>query len=229
MERQPRRRLATASRRRRTSRANRFRANHGFLPRFENMSEIGQVPEGVPAVGKTTKLASVFSVERRSDARLEPAFPTLSLERKWRTRAAPRTSTRADAREHDAVSDETNIQEYSRHPTVPLCWLSRDDAAIAACQARGHLHVAPSQAERRNAKHSLADPCECPKCANCVHAFGKTEKSGVYPASHRATFLCTIAACQARMRDALELTQLRDNSFYLLVDLGLNQSRPITC
>jgi len=84
----------------------------------------------------------VFSVERRSDARLEPAFPALYLARKRRIHAAPQTSTRADAREHGAVSDETNIYVYSRHPTVPLGCLSRDDTAIAACQARGHLHVA---------------------------------------------------------------------------------------
>jgi hypothetical protein len=45
MKRQPRRRLATASSRRRASRASRFRANLRFLPRFENKSEIGQVPE----------------------------------------------------------------------------------------------------------------------------------------------------------------------------------------
>jgi hypothetical protein len=37
------------------------------------------------------------------------------------------------------------------------------------------------------------------------------------------------AACQARVRDALELTQLRDNCFCELVDLGLNQWKPITC
>jgi len=32
-----------------------------------------------------------------------------------------------------------------------------------------------------------------------------------------------IAACQARVRDALEFTQFRDNSLCYLVDLGLNQ------
>jgi hypothetical protein len=45
MERQPRCRLATASCRRRASRANRFRAKLRFLPRFEKEMEIGQVPE----------------------------------------------------------------------------------------------------------------------------------------------------------------------------------------
>jgi len=87
-------------------------------------------------------MTSVFFGQGRSDARFEPAFPALSLARKWGIHAAPRTSTRADAREHGAVSDETNIQVYSRHPTVPLCCLPRGDAAIAACQARGRLHVA---------------------------------------------------------------------------------------
>jgi len=38
-----------------------------------------------------------------------------------------------------------------------------------------------------------------------------------------------IAACHARVRDALELTQLRDNCFCQVVDLGLNQQRPETC
>jgi len=142
----------------------------------------------------------VFFGERRSDARREPAFPAFSLARKWRIRAAPRTSTRADALEHGAVFDGTNIEEHSRHPAVPLCCLPRGDAAIAACQARGLLRVAavygcPVKTERRNAKHSLAHPCKCPKCANCVHAFRKTENSGVYPAFHRATCLC---ACRRR-------------------------------
>jgi len=45
MERQPRCRLATASRRRRASRAKRFRAKPRFLPRFETTPDIGQVPE----------------------------------------------------------------------------------------------------------------------------------------------------------------------------------------
>jgi hypothetical protein len=69
-------------------------------------------------------------------------FPALFSARKWRIRAAPRNSTRADALEHGAVSDETNIQMYSRHPTAPLVCLPRCDAAIAAYQAREHLHVA---------------------------------------------------------------------------------------
>jgi hypothetical protein len=66
---------------------------------------------GVPGVGWFTKLASVVFGQGRSDARFEPAFPALSLlvVRKWGIHAAPRTSTRADAREHGAVSDETNI------------------------------------------------------------------------------------------------------------------------
>jgi len=57
-------------------------------------------------------------------------------------RVAPWTSTRADALEHGAVFDETNIQVCSWHPTMPLCCLPGGDATIAACQARGHLHVA---------------------------------------------------------------------------------------
>jgi hypothetical protein len=67
-----------------------------------------------------------------------------------------------------------------------------------------------SEAERRNAKHSLALPCECPKCgrtkkwhnaratpwkpskcANGGNELPKHETSCVFAASHRATFLCT--------------------------------------
>jgi len=53
------------------------------------------------------------------------------------------------------------------------------------------LRMVHSQAERRYAKHSLAHPCECPERANRVHVFQKIKNSGVYPASHRATCLCT--------------------------------------
>ncbi len=74
----------------------------------------------------------VFVAKKRPDARLEPAFPTLSLERKWRTRAAPRTSTRADAREHDVGSHD--IRVCSWHPNVPPFSLPCGDAAVAACQ-----------------------------------------------------------------------------------------------
>jgi hypothetical protein len=80
-----------------------------------------------------TKLASVFFGETRSDARLEPAFPALSIH------AAPRTSTRADACEHGAVSDETNIKCIR---DILPCRLTIYLAVIAAYQARGHLHVA---------------------------------------------------------------------------------------
>jgi hypothetical protein len=102
----------------------------------------------VPSVGRSTKLASVVFGQRRSDARYEPAFSALSLASKWRIHAAPRTSTRADAREHGAVSDETNIKVHSRNPTVPLCCFLSGDAAIAAFQARGHLHVAVAYGAR---------------------------------------------------------------------------------
>ena len=64
----------------------------------------------------------------------------------------------------------------------------------------------------------MAHPCECPKCANRVHAFGKpiirefirrpTEPHFCVPPGDAA-----IAAYQACVRDAFELTQLRDNSF----------------
>jgi hypothetical protein len=197
MERQSRRRLAKASRRRRASRANQNRAKVSFLPCFEKNTEFkAQCPNGVPGAGQITELASVSLGERRSDARHEPAFPALSLARKLCICAAQRASTRDDALEHGASSDETNIQVYSRHPTVPLVCLHRGDAAIAACQARGHLHVAvaygaqPGRTKKREA-FACAHPCECPKCANRVHVFRKTENSGDYPASHRVTFLCT--------------------------------------
>jgi len=149
----------------------------------------------VPLVGRSTKLASVFFGKRRSDTRRQPAFPALSLSRKWRIHAVPRISTRADALEHGAVSDETNIEVHPRNPTAPLCCSPRGDAAIAACPARGHLHVAVAygaQSGRTKKREAFTGaPCECPKCANRVHVFRKTENSGVYPASHRATCLCT--------------------------------------
>jgi len=77
--------------------------------------------------------------------------------------------------------------------------------------------MVPSQAERRNAKQSLARPCECPKCANRVHAFG-TPKFREFVRRPTEPHFCVppgdaaIAACKARVCDALELTQVRDNS-----------------
>jgi len=136
-------------------------------------------------------MASAVFGQGRSDARFEPAFPALSLARKWRIHAAPRTSTRADAREHGAVSHETNICVYSRHPTVPLRCLPRGDAAIAACQARGHLHVAIAYGAQSGRTKKREANTGAPICANHVHVFRKTGRSGVYPASHRATFLFT--------------------------------------
>ena len=166
-----------------------------FCPVSKKGRKSAKCRNGVPGVGRCTELASVLFGKRRSDARFEPALPALSLAWKWRIRAAPRTGTRADAREHSAVTDGTSIKVYSRHPTVPLCCLPGDDAAIAARQARMHLHVAivygAQSGSFRNTTHSLARPCECLKCENSVHAFGKTENSGDCPAFHRATFLCT--------------------------------------
>ena len=103
--------------------------------------------------------------------------------------STPWTSTRVDARKHGAVSNETNIKVYSQHPTVPLLCLPCGNAALAASQARGHLHVAvacvaQSRQNEETQKHSLAHPRECPKCANRVHLFRKTGNPGVYPASH---------------------------------------------
>jgi hypothetical protein len=141
MERQPRCRLATASRRRRACRANRFRAKLRFLSRFEKKPEIGQVPEYSALSWSIYHTDVGIFGQGRSDARFEPAFPALFLARNMGIHTAPRTSTRVSY-EHGAVSYETNINEYSRHPTGPRFCLARGNAAIAACQARGHLHVA---------------------------------------------------------------------------------------
>jgi len=151
MDCQPSRLLATASRRRRAFRANRFRAKLRFLPCFEGNSETGHMPERRALSWSNDQTGVGVFGKRRSDARHEPVFPALSFARKWRIHAAPRTSTRstrADAPEHGAVSDETNIQVYPRHRTVPLVCLPRGNAAIAAYQARGHLHFAVAYSTR---------------------------------------------------------------------------------
>ena len=38
-------------------------------------------------------------------------------------------------------SENTKVQVYFRHPIVPHYFPPRGDAAIAACQARGHLYL----------------------------------------------------------------------------------------
>jgi len=159
----------------------------------------------------------VFFGIRHSDARHEPAFPALSLAWKWRVRAAPRTSTSADAREHGAVSDET-------YPTVPLFCSSRGDASIAACQARGHLHVTTVYGwcpVRQNEETSSIHWRTRANALNARTACIFSEKTKIREIIRRPTepHWCVpsgdaaIAACQARVRDALESTQFRDNSF----------------
>ena len=151
MKRQPRRRLATASSRRRASRANQFRVNACFLPPFEKRQrKLARCSNGVPRVRQIAKLALVLFGKIRSDARREPAFPALFLAWKLHIRAAPRNSTRADAREHSAVPDGTNTEVYPPHPTAPPFYLPRGDAATRPAKRVGiyasQLHMAPSQA-----------------------------------------------------------------------------------
>jgi len=134
-----------------------------------------------------------------------------------------------EGREHGAVSDETNIKVYSRHPTVPLFCLPRGDAAVAACQARGYLHVAGAYGAQSGRTKKLDAFTGAPQgmpCARTACGFPKNQKigslSGV-PPSHdfRATILCTsrrhaIAACQGRVRDALDSTTPIVNSSTLV-------------
>ena len=137
-----------------------------------------------------------------SDARCKPVFPARSSASKWHIRAAPRTSTRADAREQGAVSDETNIKVYRgilpcRFAVYPAATPpSRPAKRVGICTS--HLRMVPIQAERGNTKRSLAHPCECPECANSAHPSRTTENLAVYPASHRATFVCTFRRCHHR-------------------------------
>jgi hypothetical protein len=81
------------------------------------------------------------------------------------------------------------------------------------------LRMVPSQAGRRNAKYSLAHPRECPECANSVQVSRKGEiirefiRRPKEPHSSVPPGDAAIAACQARVRDDLGFTQLRDISF----------------
>jgi len=146
----------------------------------------------------------VFFGKRRSDARLEPAFHALTSVWKLRIRTAPRTLTAANMEPFPTKRISKCIRgilpcHMSAYPaaTPP----SRPAKRVGIYTA--HVRVVPSQAERRNAKHSLAHPCACPECAYRVHLSRKSEIREFIRRLAEPCFCvpsgdAVIAACQAR-------------------------------
>ena len=139
-------------------------------------------------------------------SQLFPPFPLCVIG----ASAAPRTSKRANAREHGAVSHNAKLQVYARHPTVPLFCLPAATPPSRPAQRVGiytsQFRMVSSQAERSGVQHSRAHRWKCPQCANGAHVFRYPKKSSVFPVSYRATSRlppgnAAIAACQARVHE----------------------------